>query len=287
VSPKNKGKTGTPSTAVEPDQFVAGVTTFADRLKPHVGKLVAVVGLLLVAAVAFITWRWWDGRNEAKASALYAQAMEILNRRVDPPKEADPTKDASEPAEPAALPGEEEEDKPITYPSIKVRAETALKALDKLAADFGGTDVDRSARMLRAAALDQAGRGDDAAKLYQDVATSEGGEIASLAREQLGYVYEAKAMAAADPSARQAGLTQALEQFKLIQPKDGATRRDLALYHEGRILGLMDKHDEAVAALEKALAIVNKNGAKSALKTDIERRLALLDAQVAVQQGGK
>ena len=33
---------GKAATAVEPDQFVSGVTTFADRIKPHLRKLIAL-----------------------------------------------------------------------------------------------------------------------------------------------------------------------------------------------------------------------------------------------------
>ena len=55
-----------------------------------------------------------------------------------------------------------------------------------------------------------------------------------------------------DPSARQKGLEDALATFRSMQPDATGPRYAFALYHQGRILGILGKIDEAKAALEKA-----------------------------------
>jgi predicted negative regulator of RcsB-dependent stress response len=273
LSPKNKGKMGTASTAVEPDQFVTGVKSFADHVKPHTKKLVALGIVILVASMAVIGWRWWKHREEAKASSLYAQAMDILSHRVVAPPEPPAAEgEASETPPPVV---DEDENAAPTYPTIAERAKAALVPLQALRSKYGSTRVGTGARMMHAATEAAAGNIDEALKLYETVASSGSAELRSLAREQAGYLYERQAMAIADPAAREPAIRKAIEAFRAIQDKDGEPRREYALYHEGRMLALLDKRDEAIAMLKQAL----EAAPESVIHDDIDDRLTLLEAQ--------
>jgi tetratricopeptide (TPR) repeat protein len=129
--------------------------------------------------------------------------------------------------------------------------------------------------MLHAAAAAQAGDLDSAAKFFQAVALSSSTELASVAREQLGYIYERQAVANTDAVARQAALEQALEAFRGIQSQDGAPRREYALYHEGRMCEQLDKRADAIAAFKKALEVAPD----SPIHDDIDDRLTVLEAR--------
>ena len=73
-----------------------------------------------------------------------------------------------------------------------------------------------------------------------------------LAREGLGLALEMKAVAEKEPAARQKGLEEALAAFQAMQPDDKGPRHAFALYHQGRMLGLLGKRADAKATLEKA-----------------------------------
>jgi acetyl-CoA carboxylase carboxyltransferase component len=93
-----------------------------------------------------------------------------------------------------------------------------------------------------------------------------------LAREGLGYALEAHAIEAADVPARKAGLEAALDAFAAIQPEDDGLYRDYALYHQARVLAVLDRRDEAVARYHEVLDKLPQ----SPLTQEINNRLAVL-----------
>jgi tetratricopeptide (TPR) repeat protein len=237
-----------------------GGDSFADKLLPHVKKIMAGGAALGVVLIAYFSWDWWKDRKAAASTDELAEAFDLLHRPIDPPAPtpapgAEPTPPPAKPA--GALP---------SYPTRTARAEAVVAALGK-------TELDPPGRLLEANLLLQSGKLDQADAVYRTLA---GGNALEniLAREGLGYVAEAKAAAAKDPAERQRLLEAALKAFRAIQPDDKGPRRDYALYHEARILSLLDQRAEAKAALDKALAVVPD----SAIELDIQQRLALLEA---------
>ena len=97
-----------------------------------------------------------------------------------------------------------------------------------------------------------------------------------LAREGLGMALEMKAEADKDATARQKGLEEALAAFQAMQPDDKGAGRAYALYHQGRILMLLGKRDDAKAAFQKAKDIGKDKDAD--LAELVEERLAMLGA---------
>ena len=238
---------------------VVGGDPFVDRVLPHLRKIIVTAVVAGVALSAFFGWRWWQQRGEAAATTELAGAFELLHRDVvAPPKPDD--KDAPKPPE----------TKRPTFPSNQARAEAAAAALAKAG------DAAASARVLEANLLLQAGKIDQAEAVYRSVSTGTSLD-AVLAREGLGFAAEAKAALAKEPAERQRALEAALAAFRAMQTDDKGERRDYALYHEARILSLLDQRAEAKAALEKAL-VVNP---KSTLELDIQQRLAHLEATAA------
>lgn len=281
MSPKNKGKFGPGKSAVElDDEFVSGVTNVADKLKPHLKLIAAISAILVVIMIGWYGFQYLNERAETKATALFRQALEIADRPVEAP---DPDSDANKDAEAGAKPdgenagekaGEDAEaaaDAP--FPSEQARAEAVLVPLESLREDYGSTDTARWARLLHASSLYAAGRFQDAVKTYEEIlADQTASELGFVAREGLGYAQEALALASEDQAARQAGLEKALATFGEIQTKEDGPQREVALYHQARILAALGKREDAVASLKKASEIAPE----SPLRNDIRQRLAQL-----------
>ncbi len=278
MSPKNKGKFGKGKSPVElEDEFVSGVTTVADKIKPHLKLIIGVSVVLTVVMVVYQTYRYLDQRAEAQATTLYREALAAAARPVIPEVESetgdDATDEAGDEAAEEATPVGPQPAKPFT--SRELQLEAILTPLETLRDEHGSTDTGKSARLFHAATLYDAGRYDDAIAMYEALlAGGASGELAAIAREGLGYAQEGKALASEDQAARQAGLEQALATFQALAPADEDPRREQALYHEGRILAALGRRDEAVAAYEKAIAI----DAESPMRYELRQRLALLGA---------
>jgi tetratricopeptide (TPR) repeat protein len=238
-----------------------GSDAFVDRLLPHLRTI--IIGAVVTGVVlgGFFTWRWMRERRAASDTRELAEALDILNRQVVAPEADKPTDDkAAEPAKSA---------KP-TYATVQARAEAAVAALREAGS------AESAAKVLEGNLLLQAGKLDDAEAAFR--AASVGSSLdALLAREGLGYVAEARAATAKEPAERQKLLQAALAAFRAVQTDDKGPRRDHALYHEARILILLDQRAEARTALEKALVVAPK----SDLEIDIQHRLAHLEATAA------
>jgi hypothetical protein len=284
MSPKNKGKFGQGKPAVElQDEFVSGVSQVADKLKPHVKVIAGISGVLVVILIGWYAFQYLNERAETKATALFRQALDTADRPVQEPepaagedKEAKP-EDAAKPeaspeAEGAATP-DPAADPNAPFPSEQARAEAVLAPLQALREDYGSTDTARAARLLHASALYTAGRYQDAVGLYEEIlADPSVAELAAEARVGLGYAQEALALASQDQAARQAGLEKALATFGAIQTKEDGPQREVALYHQARILAALGKREDAIASLKKASEIAPD----SPLRNDIRQRLAQL-----------
>jgi hypothetical protein len=277
MSPKNKGKFGPGKSAVElDDEFVTGVSQVAEKLKPHLKLIAAISAVLVVVMISWYGYQYLDDRAETKATALFRQALEIADRPVTEPEAGSDAKpeagsDAKPEADSAADSAEAAADAP--FPSEQARADAVLVPLQSLREDYGSTDTARAARLLHASALYAAGRFQDAMAMYEEIlADRTMSDLAIPAREGLGYAQEALALASEDQAARQAGLEKALATFGEIQTKEDGPQREVALYHQARILATLGKREDAVASLKKASEIAPE----SPLRNDIRQRLAQL-----------
>jgi hypothetical protein len=261
---KNKGKYKSQepeaAAAVEPTEAVLGFwERLGEQLSPHKFKIFALVGALAVVLIGVSIYGWLDRRRESAATAEFQTVMETRNARISTGDEP-------------PIPGEDPEAK--VFKTAQERATATLAALEKIEKEYGSSDVAKQARLVKAGVLFDLGRYDDAATAYRGVAQSPPpGALKFVAREGLGLAIEAKALAEKDAAARLSGLEAALVEFKALQPDDKGFYRDVALWHQGRVLQLLGKKPEAVA-LYKELA--DKHPA-SPMVSGARERLALLE----------
>lgn len=232
-----------------------GGDSIADRLLPHLKKIIVGGLSLAVILTGFFTWRWYQRGQEAKTTARLVKALELHERDVtgDAPS-LDP--DELPPADPP-------------YADHAARDQATAAALAKVG------PARRAAALYEANRLVNAGQLDAGLAALRKVASGTSDD-AVLAREGVGLVLEMQAAAAKDPAAKQKLLEDALAAFRAVQPDDKGLRRDHALYHEARILEALGKGPEAVAPLTKALEVAPE----TALRGDIENRLAVLGAPI-------
>ena len=239
---------------VNPTPVYIGGESLADRIVPHVKKILTVVGVVAVVMSVFFLWRWWQHRKAEKATAALVIALDEAQAKVAAP-------DPATPPDPDAPPE-------TSYPTEQARAEAALAKLRQVEGDPRS-----GAALLEADLLFTAGQLDAAEALFRKLSGRAGVEGVA-AREGVGFVSEARAQGL-EGEAKNAELGKALEAFRAAQPDEAGPRREYALYHEGRILAQLGKKDEARAALDKALEKAREVG--SDLEAIIEMRLTQLD----------
>jgi hypothetical protein len=239
----------------DPKPVQLGGESIVDRLMPYRKKIgiLILLGFAVWGAIAIVIYIRNNKRE--KNTARIAHVLDVASREIRPAGEPEPTPD------PAADPKK----KPITYTTNKERAEAVLAELAKTGAS--------ASPAYRGSLLIQAGKLDEAIAEYKKA--QDGTSLdAVLAREGLGIAIETKAQAEKDAAARQKGLEDALAVFKNMQPDEAGPRRAYALYHQGRILGLLGKTAEATDMLKKA----KEKSGEGPLTSQIDERLASLGA---------
>jgi hypothetical protein len=237
----------------DPKPVNVGGESLVDRVYPYRKKigLFVLMGFGVWAVIAIVI-HFRDSGREKKTDKL-AAVLDVGDRKVaDPSMPPDPTTAAVK-------------DKDPTFATPQERANAVLDALVKQGTDAAGPTY-------RASLLVQAGKLDDAIAEYKKGEHQKGID-GVLAREGLGIAQEMKAANEKDPAAQQKGLEESLATFATMQPDDKGPRYAYALYHQGRLLGQLNKTADAKAMYEKA-----KEAAKdsSELAPLIEQRLATL-----------
>ena len=235
----------------DPKPVNVGGESLVDRVYPYRKKIgIFVVMGFGVWAVIAIVIHFRDSGREKKTDRL-AAVLDVGERKV-----ADP----GAPPDPNAV-----KDKDPTFATAQERANAVLDALVKQGTDAAGPTY-------RASLLVQAGKLDDAIAEYKKAEHKKGVD-GVLAREGLGLALEMKASSEKDQALVQKGFEEALATFAAMQPDAQGPRYAYALYHQARLLGLLNKTADSKAMYEKA-----KEAAKdsSELAPLIEQRLASL-----------
>jgi hypothetical protein len=230
-----------------PKPVHVGGETLADRILPHIKKILVTFVLVAVVVSIFLVFRWRKQAAHERETQKLAQVLSVARTPVGPEM----------PEIPGITPPKHGEQ----FKTEKERADAVLDAMAKQGTDGGAA--------YHGSLLLDAGKVDEAIAEYRKGGTAKGIE-GVLSREGLGIALETKATAEKDPAVRQKGLEDALAAFIAMQPEETGLRRAYALYHQGRIQLTLGKRDEAKASFEKAKEL----GATTDLAELIERRLA-------------
>lgn len=231
-----------------PKPVYIGGESLADRVLPHLKKIVISIIVIAVILSVFFGVRAWKQGKQADATEKVAKVLQVAQR-------------------PIAMPGMGSADKDA-FADTKAKAAAVLDEASKQ-----GADLDHS---VKGGLLLDKGDVDGAIAEYRRGIGDE--DIQGvLAREGLGIALETKAMASQDAAAKQKLLEEALATFASMQPKADGPRRAYALYHQGRLLSprLLNRPAEAKTMFEQAKTA---GASSSELGQLIEKRLAELGA---------
>jgi tetratricopeptide (TPR) repeat protein len=242
----------------QPDEFVSfwgrAFNVVSAQGRPIAAGLAA--GAILIGAA----WAYAElsRSKEEKASVGLAHALKLYNAPVLP--EGKEGKEAKE-LEPQ-LKALAEEGLP-RFKTEKEKREAALKALDQMLAESGGTKTAREAELARAGVLYDLGRFDEALKAYADFLARTGAEerMRFLAREGRGYAFEAKGE-----------LDAALDEYRKLEA-DAPFYKDRASYDQARVLERKGQKAEAEALYKKII----ERSPVTPLREEITNRLAELE----------
>ncbi len=134
-----------------------------------------VVGILVTVAVvvglAIVGWRFYGERQTVKASAALDDAMKVYEARI---------RALGEPAEPTE----------VTYVDERNKYDDAAKKFANIANAYPRTRPGQVARYYAALCQEHLGRYDEAEKQLKGLESSGSDDLAALARFQLAEVYE-------------------------------------------------------------------------------------------------
>lgn len=214
---KDKAKSG-----FDPKAVNIGGESLADRILPHVKKILVMFIMVAVVISVVLVIRWRKNVKQERATAKLGEVLDTARKPVNP--EAPP------------------EDKEA-FKSAKDRANAVLDTMAKTGA--------KGPASYQGGVLFDAGKYDEAIAAYKLGETKPDIE-GVLCREGIGLALEAKATAEKDAAARQKGFEDALAAFTAMQPDEAGPRRAHALYHMGRIQQTLGKTADAKASFEKA-----------------------------------
>jgi TolA-binding protein len=163
------------------DQFVSTLQDTFDRIERNRTQVTLAIVAIVVLAVAVGGFTWWRQQRNAKAAALLAEAMTVVEAPVAP-------------ATPPPTPGETPATQPATppagsYPTEQAKLEAAVPKFMAAADTYPSTAPGLAARYHAAAALAALGRDEEAARRYQEVIDGGGTSLyARMARLGLAEV---------------------------------------------------------------------------------------------------
>lgn len=224
-------ETTTAVPGVNPKAVRIGGESLADRIVPHIKKILVMLIMVAVAVSIILLIRWRGEVGKERQTEKLLSVLDVSRRPVG--------------AEQPDIPGlPKKKNAPKPFPTQKDRAEAMLAAME--------ASGSKPVSSYKGGVLLDAGKIDDAIAEYRK-GQGEKGIEGVLSREGLGIALETKAMALPETDANRTKLLEeALSVFTSMQPDAAGPRHVYALYHQGRVLQSLKKLPEAKAMFEKA-----------------------------------
>ncbi|MGH7294353.1 MAG: hypothetical protein ACRELB_05450 [Polyangiaceae bacterium] len=269
VKVKRPSAMGDAVTSSDADPLLLRTARLTEWIKNHQQVFGGVVAIAAIGLLGFLGYTYWQGKHDADASALLAQAYADDNGRVSDKDDDDDTEGKSLPLYP-------------TFKTPVARRDAALAKYRQVESKYSGTGAATLARLAEAGLLLDSGDSKGASDVYAEVKGSPlaqaDAEVRGRAIEGIGFA--AELLAQKEPAAKAAHLDAALAAFKQLEQVDTMGFKELGMYHEARVA--LEKGDKAQAIdlLKDVYHRVTEPGedhAFSYLEFVVEDRLRELD----------
>jgi hypothetical protein len=253
----------------EADPLVRRAVKATTWVQDHQQTFAALVVVGLLGFGGFAGYEYWQDKRNGDASAMLAQALTDEHGHISDKVDDDDSDDTHA--------------KPLypTFKSAADRREAALAKYRDVEAKYAGTGAAILARLAEASLLLDKGDAKAAVTAYDEVISSALGkadpEVRGRALEGVGFADEA--LAAGDPADKAKHLDEALASYKKLADVDVPGFKELAQYHQARVVQAQGDKAKAIELLKDVQKRVAEPGDDqfSYLKFVVEDRLRDLD----------
>lgn len=233
----------TVAVAADADPLIERTAKLSDWAKKNQKTVQLVGAVLFVALLGVAGFLYYDHKRETEASLILAKAVEAQSAKIgEPPKAKD----------------DEEETRETYYKTFDDRRAAALKQYKEVQSKFPGTGAAILSRLAEGSLLLDKHDADGALAAFTEVkgsplATADN-EVKGRALEGIGFAHELKA--AAKPEEKDKSLDLANTAFKEMENLDIKGFKEMAMYHQARVLqnkGDKDKAKEILLSLKERL----------------------------------
>ncbi|MDP9035096.1 MAG: tetratricopeptide repeat protein [Myxococcota bacterium] len=257
------------ASSIQPDPLLDRATQVSQWIRGHRELFGGLVAVVLLGLGGTMSWTYWQAKHEAQASALLAQAFADEHGHVSA-KDADDEDDGKA--------------KPLypTFKSVAERREAALATFRQVESRYAGMGAAILARLAEAGLLLDKGDAAPALAAYEDVKASPLAradmEVKGRSLEGVGFAHEL--LAERDGASREKHLDEALAAYKELEHLDAKGFKELAMYHQARVLE--DKGDDAKATellkdVSKRVKDPGESHSFAYLESVVDDRLRQLD----------
>lgn len=233
VVPGQQARPRLPPRTVTGKSNVEEVPPWARDLVAAMGRhrraLIAGAFVVILVAGATVGWVLYREQKLAQAAALYQEAVDIALAPIRP---------ADAPPEPPSVPRR----RGPTFPDHGARSRAALEAFRRVIQRFPDAPVAPLARLSEATALYDLGRYAEARRVFESLVGADLAGQEGRALEGLGFSLEAMN-----------DLPGALRRYEELGRLHNGAWRDLAAFHQARVLHRMNQDQRAKDILRSLL----------------------------------
>jgi len=256
-------------TSSDADPLLERAARLTKWIKEHRQTFGGVVAVALLGVGGFLGYTYWQGKHEADASAVLAQAFADEHGHVSDKSDDDDDEARARQLYP-------------TFKTVEARRDAAIAKYREVQSKFAGTGAAILARLAEAGLLLDKGDAKGATAAYGEVKASPlaqaDAEVRGRALEGIGFADEM--LAQSDAAGRDGHLDDALGAFKQLAEVDMKGFKELGQYHQARVLQAKGDKAKAIELLKDVQKRVAEPGAEhpfSYLEYVVEDRLRALD----------